>query len=171
VGRLAARQPARAVVQVRVTDPPADLLRQAEEAAQAAELLEGMAAVEGALVEGRAVTAAKRRARALARKVAEHYAPLTLQAAPAEQWEALLGRHTIVDEDGDEDTLGGGALPEMLALCAVPETPDDAALTDPEWWREQLGGWSSGEVAALRSAVLGVNAWRPSAALRALGKG
>lgn len=171
VGRLAARQPARVTVPIRVSDPPPDLLRRAEEARQALELLEGMADVEGSLVDARSVTAARRRAAQLGRKVGAHYAMVTLQAAPAEVWEALQARHTIVDEDGDQDTLDGGALPEMLALCAVAETPDDAALNDPAWWADLLGAASAGEVADLRRQVLELNAWRPSAALRALGKG
>lgn len=171
VGRLAARQPARAVVPIRVSDPPPDLLRQAEEAQQAAEVLDAMAGVEGALVEAKAVTAAKRRAADLARRVARHYAMVTLQAAPAEVWEALQARHTIVDEDGVESTLAGSALPEMLALCAVPETPDDAALNDPTWWQDLLGRASAGEVAELRAHVLRLNAWTSNPVVRALGKG
>jgi hypothetical protein len=96
---------------------------------------------------------------------------VTLQAAPAEVWEALLARHAIVDEDGVESTLAGSALPEMLALCAVPEAPDDAALNDPAWWQDLLGRASAGEVAELRAHVLRLNAWTSNPVVRALGKG
>lgn len=155
--RLAGRQPRRATVPIEVTDPGDEVRTWAVYARRA--LASVRAQHAAGLVTDEQLAAAVSDADQARDALAGHCLMVELQAAPPDAWEALTAEH-LTDDGAD---VGPGALPAMLALCAV-----DESLRDPQWWTEQLAVWPFGDRESLRAAVLDVNAWSPA---RALGKG
>ncbi len=138
--RLASKARRRCLVPVQVADPgPA---RQALESAATALALaatsEDTAGAAGALQA--AVEAAQADLEACTLEI-------ELQAPPAAAADAVLSAHLDADGAPDYDA----ALPDLLTLCAVDESMQDA-----DAWRELLSSdnWGPNDVSGLRLGVL-----------------
>lgn len=152
--------PRRVVVQIPVGDPPEDLRRRVAEEVDRAVTAEFSVSLPDSAITAELAETVVSTARASVDELAEFYAPVELQALGAVEWDDLQTKHTTTGDDLDDAWL-----PAVLAVsCTDPD------LRDETWWAGQLmgAGWSVGEVLAVRSAVMRLNAYVP---LPALGKG
>lgn len=152
--RLEAKARRRIVVPVQVSDPGDEARRRAEQAVTA----RNIAGYAG--LQGEKLTELDAEVEAAEAALADHSVPVELLAMPAADWEALVALIVPADESKPVDWTTG--LPLALAACCV-----DESLRDAEWWAERLldPAWASGDVAALRRAVISLHDWSPASYL------